>query len=615
MRSLKHLIWLLLFASSLSAQTVQVPYQGSAPYSGNVSVQIQITGLPSGCVVGTPVYSNGVIITPVTNCGSTPPPPVTNCSSASVPLQGCGIGSTVAVVNQPGNVRGTPAAGGGNGPLMGTQNAGATGTVMSNPQPQASPSTAGWQLINFGAASCTTAGPFSAACGYVGNDNLKPTTTPPPTAPKVSCAPSSVQTGASSTCSGNQAITSWKASAGTISSAGVFTAPSTAQTVTVTGTNANGSGTTPITVTSVVTKCTILSPSGGQDNAALLAAINSSGGGCVELRLGTYNLSPITLPSGTSLVLDDAVVIQDFGIFGRTTVLFNVSNKMSIVGAGPLFSAVVKMPTNYANAIKQVANGQDYEYQHCFALVNGVSGVVLSNFSLLNCAGDGLNFNNTTGATITNLNSATNIRQGYSITGPATNWTITGGNLHDGPLSGFDLEPDSGITGNIQGTITNLQTNNNVGGGTSFGFMNLTSSSNINIVDNNPTSTNDGGTAFAFWNGSNNVAPTGSVTVNNGKSTGSGADCSYGQRSNVGYTITFNNLTCINSNSKQSSGPNQTNTALGLACNSCTGGAVPGGVQWLNTTITGGHGSFSIPSNAAGVKITGTYNGGNISYP
>lgn len=71
---------------------------------------------------------------------------------------------------------------------------------------------------------------------------------PPPTPPTVSCSPSSVATGGTSTCTSNQSVT-WSTSAGTITAAGLFTAPATAQTVTVKGTNANGQGAAPITVT------------------------------------------------------------------------------------------------------------------------------------------------------------------------------------------------------------------------------------------------------------------------------------------------------------------------------------------------------------------------------
>ena len=547
---MKKLLFLLaLTATGLCAQTVQVPYQGSAPFSGSVPVQVNVTGLPSGCSVGTPTYAAGTIAVPV-NCGVVPPPVGTNCASASVPVTGCSIGSTVAVINTPGNVRGAPAVGGGNGPLMGTQPGGAKGVIMSNPTPQ-STAGKGWQVVNFGATgTCNPLGPYGPNCGYLGNDNLAPSGVTPP--PITTCAKT-------------------------------------------------------------------LAPSGGVDNSNLLAAISATSGGCVELTAGTFNLTPFTPPGGTSLVLDDGVVIQDSGIFGRTTYFFTVqNNNVSIVGNGPLFNAIVRMPTNYANAQKENAthcgtSACDYEYQHGFALIAGVSGIKLSNFNIQNTGGDGINFQNTSGATITNVNSSANIRQGYSVTGPATNIVINGGNLHDGPLSGFDIEPDSGISGGIQITTNNLQTNNNVGGGTSHGLMNLTSSSNISIVHNNLTSTNDGGTGIAFWNGSNAVAPTGSVICNNCKVTGSGADGSYGQRSSVGYQMIFNNLTVTNSNSKTNSGSNQTNTALGLQCNSCTGSSQPGGVQWNNVTITGGNGCFSVPSNAVNVKISGTCNGKAIS--
>jgi hypothetical protein len=71
---------------------------------------------------------------------------------------------------------------------------------------------------------------------------------PPVTHPTVTCVPSTVQVGGTSTCTANQTVT-WSASAGSITSGGIFTAPATAQTVTITGTNANGSGSVPVTVT------------------------------------------------------------------------------------------------------------------------------------------------------------------------------------------------------------------------------------------------------------------------------------------------------------------------------------------------------------------------------
>jgi hypothetical protein len=70
----------------------------------------------------------------------------------------------------------------------------------------------------------------------------------PPQVPAVSCAPNPVTPGGASACSANQAITSWSTTQGTITPAGVLTAPTTPMTVHVSGTNANGTGQAPVTV-------------------------------------------------------------------------------------------------------------------------------------------------------------------------------------------------------------------------------------------------------------------------------------------------------------------------------------------------------------------------------
>lgn len=619
-----HKLFLLMMAfaaasgGEINAQTVQVPYSGTVPFSGSVAVQVQVSGLPSGCTAGTPVFLNGTITVPV-NCGGppTPPPPGTNCAAASTAV--CPIGISIVVPSTSGaNVRGTPAAGGGNGPLVGTQPQNAPGVIVTNPIPQATPGV-GWQVVNFGDPNCTATGVngvFTAKCGYVGNNNLVVAGTAAP--PTVSCAPTSVPPSGTSNCSSNQAIASWKVSNGTIDTNGKLTAPATPQTVMATGTNPNGSGTAPVQVTaSPPTTCAVtLSPSGAQDNAALLAAIARAGSGCVELLHGTFQLAAWTPPANTKLVLDDGVTIADCNIFGQFTPFFGVANPFSITGAGPAFTALVTMPINYANAKKQVAAGKDYEYQHCFALTGGVSGVVLKNINLLNCAGDGVTLVNTKGATITNLNSATNIRQGMAVTGPAANVAITGGNLHDGPLSGFDVEPDSGVTGNIQMTITGLQTTNNKGGGRSFGLMNLSPSNTVSITDTGGKSVNDGGIGFAFWNNNDLTGnATGSVTVSNFSVTNSQYDGVYGRRSTNGWTIAFKNGTITNPNQGGKDPHYGTNAALGLGLFGGENG-IPGGVSWSGITIVGGNAAMDIPSNAQQVSVSSsTWNGKAISYP
>lgn len=104
------------------------------------------------------------------------------------------------------------------------------------------------QPTNYIGTTVTVIGGPASCNGGIQFWQVQSGSTPPPVHPTVSCAPTSVPTSGTSTCTSNQQVT-WSASAGTITAAGIFTAPSTAQAVTITGTNANGSGATPITVT------------------------------------------------------------------------------------------------------------------------------------------------------------------------------------------------------------------------------------------------------------------------------------------------------------------------------------------------------------------------------
>lgn len=74
--------------------------------------------------------------------------------------------------------------------------------------------------------------------------------TPPPTHPVVNCVPASITVNGTSQCTANQQVT-WSASVGSITSAGLYTAPNTPTTATITGTNSAGSGSVPVTITAI----------------------------------------------------------------------------------------------------------------------------------------------------------------------------------------------------------------------------------------------------------------------------------------------------------------------------------------------------------------------------
>jgi pectate lyase len=204
----------------------------------------QRVGLPVGVNVGNNTASNGdTNFNNFINGASSAPPVNLPCFGTS----NCPAGTSVSVIAQAA-IRQAPLTGGGAGTQIGTINANTAAIIKSAPVASSNP-TFQWVLVAINnAANCTTAGPFTATCGYMGNDNLTPTGTPPPTPPTVTCTPPTVQTGGIVACASNQTVT-WSASAGSITQSGVLTAPTTAQTVTVTATNANGSGTAPIVVT------------------------------------------------------------------------------------------------------------------------------------------------------------------------------------------------------------------------------------------------------------------------------------------------------------------------------------------------------------------------------
>jgi pectate lyase len=168
-----------------------------------------------------------------------------------------------------------------------------TSSCSATVAPTGAPQTVVWSATNgamsngvFTPATGATSGMVKAASSVVPTvtGQAPITINPAQPAPTVTCTPSSVSIGGTAQCSANQAITSWTASAGSITSAGVFTAPSTAQTVTITGSNANGSGTAPVTVTSVTPPpvCAPLKITiniGGQDVAVVTCTPNANGQG------------------------------------------------------------------------------------------------------------------------------------------------------------------------------------------------------------------------------------------------------------------------------------------------------------------------------------------------
>jgi hypothetical protein len=264
---------------------------------------------------------------------------------------------------------------------------------------------------------------------YNGNTITATLNCGPPPPIIVTCNPATVAVGGSSSCfvTPTQDVT-WSASAGSIVPEGVFTAPATAQTVTIKATsiaNPTNNGTTQIVVTAQ-TACSgpfTLKPTGGVDNSTWLAKIAAAKGAQIEVCAGTYHFQPIAI-SNANFGCDDGVTLQDVAGYGPYQRMFNLGSNVTFVAIGPNKSCGFTMPFGYASNINN-GNTDNNQYKHCIFVDGNATNVLLADFWMTKCGGDGLSVNNGS-VTANNLNSNTNIRDGLAFTGAGTS-TVNGG--------------------------------------------------------------------------------------------------------------------------------------------------------------------------------------------
>jgi hypothetical protein len=408
----------------------------------------------------------------------------------------------------------------------------------------------------------------------------------------------------------------WSASAGTISQTGLLTAPSAIETVTVTATSVEDTtkfGSQPVAVSSPSNTVKI-SPSGGDDTAALQAALNSTASAkqILEMTVGTWHLSPINMPSGANLLIDPGTLITDNTGYAITACMFNFNSSNVIVTATGAFA---QMPNSFAQTTKEAAAGEDSQYRHCITVGQSAaaSSVSVTGLSISEAGGDGVNFVHGSGLTFSNVTTTGCFRQGWSVTGGISNLTVNGGGAVNNLNTGYDFEPDSpgdSVTGVV---LNDFATSGNKGGGISFGFFNLAGTDKVGVIVNNPTSTKEGGTGIGFTNKNSGVGanPSGSVVVNGAIISSPQNGACFGSKSTDGWSMVFNNTTVTNPNT---GGPDRygNNSAIGVRISGGETGTV-GGVQWNNITITGGTSATNIPSSAKQVTVKGTWNGAAIN--
>lgn len=272
----------------------------------------------------------------------------------------------------------------------------------------------------------------------------------------------------------------WSCSDGSISQTGLFTAPGKVEQVTITATSQADStkfGTCPVSIANQSNTVT-LAPSGGNDTAALQAALNKlTSGQVLQMLVGTWNLGPIEVP-GVPLLFTPAINILDIPGYAETANMFTTTDGSQITGTG----AFVSMPNSFAASMKDGS-----EYRHAFRMTG--KNPTLTGVSISQAGGDGVYGIALTGGSLVGVSAKGCFRNGCSTTDGVNGFLVSGCNF--GEQAGgdkviqcaYDHEPNpTGAALPSVITIQNCQFLNNVG----FPISNGLRLSLNNLNTNNP---------------------------------------------------------------------------------------------------------------------------------
>jgi hypothetical protein len=330
---------------------------------------------------------------------------------------------------------------------------------------------------------------------------------------------------------------SWKASLGSITASGLYTAPSKVGTDTVTATsNADSttSGSATVTVAAAPSNppsagaCpTTIAPTGSTDNSNWLTKMKAAvaAGTCVEITAGSYTLSAnFTPPDNAQIVCDDDAVVSDTAGYGTSDVMlaFEGITGVTFIGTGGASACELTMPHSYASNINNTDQSNN-QYKHAVEVSGGSSNIMVTGIHIKNAGGDGLYVADATNVTITNVLSEGNIRNGGSATNSFSGLTVQNStfqnniNANAGICVGFDDEPNNSTGPNGLTFTGNTMTGNDcsqIPGGLRLSIENLSSSTpGVKIVINNNTARNNGGADYKEILPTSGLASSASITA------------------------------------------------------------------------------------------------------
>ena len=342
---------------------------------------------------------------------------------------------------------------------------------------------------------------------------------------------------------------------------------------------------------------------GGDDTNVFQTALNytAANAEALEIPAGNYNISPISFPNNSYLIVDANVTVTATSGYGTGSRMLNVNaQNVTIIGAGATTSIFHMRKAEYTSG----------ESRHCLDIENA-SNVTVSGISCNDSGGDGAYVRASTNITIEDSIFNNNRRQGSSITGQVNHiyylrdhFTNTNGTA---PQSGIDIEPNAPGDYLLDINISDCYTDANAGDGLmiSTWLMDPTSQPiGVTVLRNHST----GNQRYGYF--ANNNDPTnapGTILIQDSFSDQSGSAGAAGRfYAADGASLTFQNLTVTN---PHVNGPDPSyGDSAAVDVIRGGGGTVPiGNVHFLNINIAVTNGKVDHYFNfqdGSGVGIT-----------
>jgi len=282
---------------------------------------------------------------------------------------------------------------------------------------------------------------------------------------------------------------------------------------------------------------------GGDDTNVFQTALNytAANGYALQIPAGNYNVSPISFPTNSYVIVDPNVTVTATSGYGTSAHMLNVNaQNVTIIGAGATTSVFHMLKAQYTSG----------EWRHCLDIENA-SNVTISGISCNDSGGDGLYVRASSNVTVQDSIFNNNRRQGSSITGQVNHiyflrdhFTNTIGTA---PQSGIDIEPNAPGDYLLDVRITDCYTDGNAGDGILITLWLMSSASqpvNVTVLRNHSTGNQRYG--YVGINNDPTNAP-GAILIQDSFSDQSGSAGAAGRFFAAnGASLTFQNLTVTN---------------------------------------------------------------------